>query len=100
MQIKSFRSKALERFVRTGNPSGICINHAHRLRSIIKDIRSVRFPGQLTQGGNHQFYPIPRLRLNRQMAKDLWCCRVSGNWRLIFRVEKNQVFEMDYLDYH
>ena len=46
MQIKSFRSKALERFVKTGNPSGICINHAHRLRSIIKDIRTVRFPGQ------------------------------------------------------
>ena len=100
MQIMSFRNKGLERVVKTGDPSGIRICHANRLRSIIKGIRSVRFPGELIQGGNHQFYPIPRLRLNQQMAKDIWSCRVSGNWRLIFRVDQNQVFDMDYLDYH
>jgi len=29
-----------------------------------------------------------------------WAVTVNGNWRLIFRFEGNDVFDVDYLDYH
>jgi len=29
-----------------------------------------------------------------------WAVRVSGNWRVIFRLEDGQVFDVDLIDYH
>ena len=28
------------------------------------------------------------------------CARVSGNWRVTFRFEQGEVYEVDYEDYH
>ena len=38
-----------------------------------------------------------------QLKGDLkghWAVRVSGNWRIVFRFEKGDAFDVDYLDYH
>ncbi|MDP2681237.1 MAG: type II toxin-antitoxin system RelE/ParE family toxin [Deltaproteobacteria bacterium] len=32
--------------------------------------------------------------------KDFWAVEVSGNWRVIFKFEKHDVIDIDYLDYH
>ncbi|MFH1154215.1 MAG: type II toxin-antitoxin system RelE/ParE family toxin [Pseudomonadota bacterium] len=32
--------------------------------------------------------------------KDYWAVTVSGNWRVIFRFENNQIFDVNYDDYH
>ena len=32
--------------------------------------------------------------------KDYWAVNISGNWRIIFRIEDGNVFDVDYLDYH
>jgi proteic killer suppression protein len=29
-----------------------------------------------------------------------WAVRVSGNWRIVFRMEKGDVLDVDYVDYH
>jgi len=29
-----------------------------------------------------------------------WSVKVSGNWRIIFRFEKGDAFDVDYADYH
>ena len=29
-----------------------------------------------------------------------WALSVNGNWRLIFRFENSDVYDVDYLDYH
>lgn len=45
---------------------------------------------------------LPGLRLHRLTGdfKDFWSVEVSGNWRVVFRFEGNDAFEVDYLDYH
>jgi proteic killer suppression protein len=32
--------------------------------------------------------------------KDFWLIKVSANYRIIFRFESGEVFDVDYLDYH
>jgi proteic killer suppression protein len=32
--------------------------------------------------------------------KGFWSVRVSGNWRVIFRFEKGDALDVDYIDYH
>lgn len=32
--------------------------------------------------------------------KGFWSVTVTGNFRIIFRFEKENVFDIDYLDYH
>ena len=45
---------------------------------------------------------LPGLRLH-QMTGNLegyWAVDVSGNWRVVFRFDGPDVYDVDYLDYH
>jgi proteic killer suppression protein len=32
--------------------------------------------------------------------KGFWAVTVQANWRVVFRLEEGQVFDVDYTDYH
>ena len=91
--IASFRHKGLEAFVCDDTKRGIHPNHASRLSDIIDvldaatNIQDINFPGS----GLHQLQP-------RQDNR--WAIKVSGNWRVTFRFEDGNVYEVDYEDYH
>ena len=91
--IESFRHKGLEDFFYDGTKRGIQPNHALRLSYIVDvldaatTIQDINFPGS----GLHQLQPR---RDNR------WALKVSGNWRVTFRFEAGNVYEVDYEDYH
>jgi proteic killer suppression protein len=91
--IKSFRHKGLELFFRTGRKSGIQPHHAERIRLILGAIDDASGPEDLDS---------PRLGLHK-LSGDLvgfWAVKISGNWRVIFRFEREDVAAVDYLDYH
>jgi len=96
--IKSFRHKGLEKFFVTGSKAGIRPDHAERLRrqlAVLDNARSVedlppawkphRLSGTGPAGGDVADHV------------SIW---VSGNWRLTFRFEADDVHLLDYLDYH
>jgi proteic killer suppression protein len=45
---------------------------------------------------------LPGLRLHPMTGRleGFWTVDVSGNWRLIFRFDNHDVYDVDYLDYH
>jgi proteic killer suppression protein len=91
--IRSFRHKGVEKFFTTGNKKGIQPEHARRLKQILfrlhsaENVQDMNFPGAALH------------RLKGEL-KDRWAVRVSGNWRLVFRFEQGQAWEVDYDDYH
>jgi proteic killer suppression protein len=91
--IKSFRHKGLKRFYQTGDSSKIMQNHLKQLRLILTllnaatTVKDMNFPGS----------DLHRLKGDK---KDFWAVRVSGNWRVIFRFENGDAYDVDYLDYH
>ena len=91
--IKNFQHKGLEKFFYDGNKKGIITSHASKLSTILdhlnfsKNIQDMNFPGS---------YLHPLLG-NR---KGFWAVKVSGNWRITFRFQKDNAYDVDYEDYH
>ncbi len=91
--IQSFRHKGLQRFYRRGSRTGIQPQHEKRLRLILARLDAAREPKDMS---------LPGLRLHQMTGKleGFWAVNVSGNWRIIFRFDGPDVYDIDYLDYH
>lgn len=91
--IKSFRHKGLERFFRKGDPRGIQTQHASRVDRIL---------GLLDEAGSPEQLNIPGLFLHplKGERKGEWAMTVSGNWRITFRFDGEDVIVVNLEDYH
>jgi proteic killer suppression protein len=93
MMIKSFSHKGLEVFFRTGSTKGIQPKHADRLGRIMDrldaaaEVRDMNAPG----------YDLHPLKGN---LAGHWSVKVSGNWRVTFRMENGNAYIVNYQDYH
>lgn len=91
--IKSFKHKGLEKFYLLGNKSGIQEKHAQRLRLILNRLNLITEINDID---------IPGLNLHKLKGelKEYWSLKVSGNWRITFKFENENVYIVDYQDYH
>jgi len=91
--IVHFRNKRLERFFQKGTTKGINPSHVKRIRLILGLLNTAKKPQEMN---------LPGLRLHPLKAeyKGFWSVEVSGNWRVVFRFEDENVYDVDYLDYH
>jgi proteic killer suppression protein len=91
--IKSFRHKGLERFFRKSDPRGIQAQHASRVGRILSLLDDASSPEQLN---------IPGLFLHplKGERKGEWAMTVSGNWRITFCFDGEDVIVVNLEDYH
>ena len=94
--ILSFRHRGLERYFR--NPRytdkrGIDGRMARRLIYVLDALDVIEHPGEMDLAGLY-FHP---LKGNR---KGWYSVRVTGNWRIIWRMRGNDVVDVDLEDYH
>ena len=91
--IKSFKHRDLENFYYTGSKKGIRPEHANRLAIILDrlnaatEIKDMNYPGSFL----HQLSGD---------KKGLHAVKVSGNWRIFFRLIDGDAYIVDYDDYH
>ncbi len=91
--IESIKHKELQKFFENGNSSKIHQTHRKRLKLLLtllqsaKNIEDLKFPG----------FNLHKLSSD---YKGYWSINVSGNWKIVFRFEKGDIHDMDYLDYH
>ncbi|OQX24625.1 MAG: peptidase [Desulfobacteraceae bacterium IS3] len=91
--IKSFSHKGLENFFYDGVKKGIQTKHTNRIALILDyldaagRIEDMNFPGL-------------DLHLLKGKKKGFWAVKISGNWRIIFRFETGDAYDVDYTDYH
>jgi len=91
--IRSFRHKGLRRLYESGDRKGLNADHIARIRDILARLDAA----QTIDGMNVPSYRLHRLRGDR---KGQWAVTVRANWRVIFRFENGDAFEVDLLDYH
>jgi proteic killer suppression protein len=91
--IQSFRHKGLRQFYQAGSKAGIQSQHEKRLRLILARLDAAREPKDMS---------LPGLRLHPMTGRleGFWAVDVSGNWRIVFRFDGHDVYDVDYLDYH
>lgn len=91
--IKSFRHKGLERFFRKSDPRGIQAQHAGRVGRILSLLDEATSLEQLSVPGMF-LHPLKGTR------KGEWAMTVSGNWRITFCFEGEDVVVVNLEDYH
>jgi toxin HigB-1 len=91
--IKSFDHKGLQLLFHEGNAKGINSEHKKRLVALLFFLNRLDSHESLIQ------HPKYRHELKGDF-KGFYSMTVSGNWRLIFEFDGEDVHLVDYLDYH
>jgi proteic killer suppression protein len=88
-----FKHKGLKALFETGNTKGVNPEHVERLRSILARLDSSCTPYDMR---------LPKLNLHKLKGtlKEHYAIFVSGNWRITFKFEDQNVIDVNYLDYH
>lgn len=91
--IKSFKHKGLKKFYTTGSTAALPQHHINRLRLILTRLDAAVEPADLD---------LPGLKLHKLNGKlkDFYSVMVQANWRVIFRFEGKDAYDVEYLDYH
>jgi proteic killer suppression protein len=91
--IKSFRHKGLRRLFETGERQGVIPELATRLKRQMDVLNRARTIIDMNLPG----YRLHQLKGNRTGT---WTIAVSGNWRMTFKFEGEDAFDVDLEDYH
>ena len=91
--IRTFRSRALRRFMERGEERRIHSEHRERVRDILVRLNASAGPGDMDLPG----FRLHPLRGNHAGFRAV---TVRANWRVIFRFEDGHALDVDYLDYH
>jgi len=91
--IRSFKHRGLKRLHERDDPSGIRPD----LREVVEDIL-----GRLDQATTPQALNLPGYRLHplKGDLRGFWSVRVRANWRIVFRFEGDDAFDVELIDYH
>ncbi len=91
--IRSFRHRGLRRLYERGDRRRLRADQANRIEDILARLDTANSPTMLDLPG-YVLHP-----LKGQMS-GFWSIRVSGNWRIVFRIADGDAFDVDLVDYH
>ena len=91
--IRSFRHKGLKGLFEDADSKGIRADQRDKLENILAVLNRARKPEDMN---------LPGFRLHRLKGdlKDFWSATVRANWRVIFRLENGDAYDVDLIDYH
>ncbi|MXY39428.1 MAG: peptidase [Rhodospirillaceae bacterium] len=91
--IRRIRHRGLKRMYERGDPSRVGPGMADRVALALADLDDARKPSDLDLPG-YRLHPL------KGDLKGYWSISISGNWRMIFRFEDGDVYDVDLVDYH
>ncbi len=93
--IKSFKHKGLRLLWETGRASKLPSDQLNRIQQMLEAIDSVQLVPQ-----DFEFFRSWKIHPLKGSLKGYWSLTVKENWRIIFRFDGQNAFDLDYLDYH
>ena len=91
--IRKLKHKGLKRLFESGISSGVDPKHANRIRKILALLETAESLEDMDLPG----LGLHPLKGNR---KGTWAVNVSGNWRITFKIQDGDTFDVNYEDYH
>ena len=91
--IETSRHRGLRRLFQQGDPSKIRADQVRRIADVLAHLDRVGHPSDLDLPG-YRLHPL------KGDLKGMWSVTVSGNWRIIFRFQDGDAFDVDLVDYH
>ena len=93
IMIRGFRHRGLKRLYERGDRSRVGAGLADRVALALADLDDARKPSDLELPG-YRLHPL------KGNLKGFWSISVSGNWRIVFRFEDGDAYDVDLVDYH
>ena len=91
--IRTLRHRGLKRLYERGDPSKVRADQAERIALALADLDDAGKPSDLDLPG-YQLHPL------KGDLKGFWSISISANWRIIFRLEEGDAYDVDLVDYH
>lgn len=88
-----FRHKGLRELFENDNPRGVNPEHVRKIKQILGVMHAAQEIHDLD---------IVTFRLHPLTGnlKGFWSVRVRANWRIVFRFENGEAYDVDLIDYH
>lgn len=93
--IRNIRHKGLRQLWENDKTSKLPAEQVSRIRQMLEVIDSARVVPQ-----DFEFFRSWKIHPLRGELKGFWSLTGKENWRIIFRFENQDAFDLDYLDYH
>ncbi|MCF2502326.1 type II toxin-antitoxin system RelE/ParE family toxin [Dyadobacter sp. CY107] len=91
--IVTFKHKGLLAYYQDGNASRLPATYLRKINRILDQLDAVTSVNDIAQLGSG----VHKLTGN---FREFWSIKVSPNYRIIFRFENGDIFDVDYVDYH
>ena len=91
--IRTLRHRGLKRLYERGDSSKVRADQAERIALALADLDDAAKPSDLDLPGYH-LHPM------KGDMKGFWSISISANWRIIFRFEEGDAYDVDLIDYH
>lgn len=93
LMIRSVRHKGLKRFIEDDDRSKLPADMVDRIRNILTALADAATIDEMD-------LPPYRLHALKGDLKGFHAVTVRANWRIIFRFEDGDAFDVDFVDYH
>ena len=94
MRIATIRHKGLRRFYVDDDLRGPPAGLIEKIRDILTALQEASSPSEVA------LFPGWRVHRLKGRLGGSWSVTVSGNWRIVFRFDQGQAFDVDFIDYH
>ena len=91
--IQNFRHKGLKKFYEQSVSKGLSADMVPKMERILARLDVATAPEMMNLPGFS-------LRPLKGELKGFWSVWVTGNWRIIFRLDRGHVCDVDLVDYH
>ena len=91
--IASFKHRGLKRLYEYDDKRGVSAAHVDKIKRIL---------ARLDEATRISDMGLPGFGLHplKGELKGLWAVKISGNWRIVFRFQQGNAYDVDYIDYH
>ena len=94
LRIRNFSHKPLKRFYEEGITKSLPADSIPKLRAMFAVLDQMKDAGELTA------WPLWKAHTLTGDRKGTWSLHVTRNWRLTFRVEADELLDVNLEDYH
>ena len=94
VRIKNFVHKGLKRLYLEDSAKGLPSDAVDKLRAMLTFLQEIEDPEKL------RAFPLWKAHQLAGDRKGVWSLHVTRNWRLTFRIENDEILDVDYEDYH
>lgn len=94
MKVCSFSHKPLKRFYQEGSAKSLPADAVEKLRAMFAVLDRMKDVEEL------KVWPLWKVHTLTGNRKGTWSLHVTRNWRLTFRVEADEIHDLNLEDYH